>query len=110
MGFRTSWIHLHRQKNDYAEALKQISHLITLFQGKNVFEKEDFPSDINLESLIIEFYSLSLEQNNNMWQTLGSKLVPSALYKIKLISIQDNKKLGDVGEVRGIAIDLTHKP
>ena len=49
------------QKNDYAEALKQISHLITLFQGKNVFEKEDFPSDINLESLIIEFYSLSLE-------------------------------------------------
>ena len=45
-----------------------------------------------------------------MWQTLGSKLVPSALYKIKLISIQDNKKLGDVGEVRGIAIDLTHKP
>ncbi|HQI46694.1 MAG TPA: DUF4255 domain-containing protein [Bacteroidales bacterium] len=98
------------QKNDYAEALKQISHLITLFQGKNVFEKEDFPSDINLESLIIEFYSLSLEQNNNMWQTLGSKLVPSALYKIKLISIQDNKKLGDVGEVRGIAIDLTHKP
>ncbi|HNW98470.1 MAG TPA: DUF4255 domain-containing protein [Bacteroidales bacterium] len=98
------------QKTDYTEALKQISHIITIFQGKNVFEKDDFPKEItNLESLIIELYSLSFEQNNSLWQTMGSKIVPSVLYKVKLLSIQDNKKLGDVGEVRGIGFDILRK-
>ncbi|HNW89162.1 MAG TPA: DUF4255 domain-containing protein [Bacteroidales bacterium] len=100
------------QNKTYSEALKQVSHIITIFQGKNIFEKEDFakyPEIKDLESLIVELYSLTLEQNNNLWQTLGSKLVPSVLYKVKLISMQDNKKLSEAGEVRGIGFDIKHK-
>jgi hypothetical protein len=98
------------QKNDYTEALKQISCVITIFQGKNVFEKEDFPADItNLDSLIVELYSLTFEQNNSLWQTLGSKMVPAVLYKIKLLSMQDNRVLDETGEVRGIGLNILRK-
>jgi hypothetical protein len=104
------YILISAQKNDYAEALKQISYIITIFQGKNVFEKEDFPSDIpDLESLFVELYPLSFEQVSTLWQTLGSKLVPSVLYKVKLVSIQDNRTIGETGDVRGIGFDILRK-
>ena len=95
----------------YTEALKQISSVITILQGKNVFEKEDFiAKDIaNLDTLIVELYSLTFEQNNSLWQTLGSKMVPSVLYKMKLFSIQDNRILGETGEVRGIGFNVIRK-
>lgn len=100
------------QKNDYKEALKQISCLIKIFQGKYVFEKEDFAkySEISgLESLIVELFPLSLEQNNNLWQTLGNKMVPSVMYKVKMVSIQDDKPAGESPEIRAIGIDIAHK-
>ena len=100
------------QKNDYKEALKQISCLIKIFQGKHVFEKEDFAkySEISgLESLIVELFPLSLEQNNNLWQTLGNKMVPSVMYKVKMVSIQDDKPAGESSEIRAIGIDIAHK-
>ncbi|HNZ44274.1 MAG TPA: Pvc16 family protein, partial [Bacteroidales bacterium] len=99
-------------KNDYKEALKQISCLIKIFQGKHVFEKEDFAkySEISgLESLIVELFSLSLEQNNSLWQTLGNKMVPSVMYKVKMVSIQDDKPAGESSEIRAIGIDIAHK-
>ena len=99
------------QNNDYTEALKQISNVITVFQGKNVFEKDDFiANDITgLDTLIVELYSLSFEQNNSLWQTLGSKMVPAVLYKMKLLSIQDNQILGETGEVKGIGLNIISK-
>ena len=105
------YVLISAQKKDYVEALKQISYVISIFQGKNIFEKEDFLKKdvINLDSLIIELYPLSLEQNNNLWQTLGSKLVPSVLYKIKLVSIQDDYVIGETGEIRGIGFNLINK-
>ena len=99
------------QNNDYIEALKQISAVITIFQGKNVFENNDFiANDITgLDTLIVELYSLTFEQNNSLWQTLGSKMVPAVLYKIKLFSMQNNQILGETGEIRGIGFNTLSK-
>lgn len=77
---------------NYGEGLKVISHIITCFQGKNVFDKynsPDFPPGI--EKLIMEVYSLPIEQQNYMWSALGAKYIPSILYRVRLIVMDDKK-------------------
>lgn len=100
----------HFETGNYLEALKQISYVITAFQGKNVFSQTDLtPEARSLETIIVELYSQTIEQNNGLWQALGSSPVPAVLYKVRLLSIQDDKPLGEVSEVKGIGIDLIQK-
>jgi hypothetical protein len=35
----------------------------------------------------VELYSLSLEQQNQLWGSLGAKYLPSAIYKVRLVVI-----------------------
>ena len=62
---------LNDSSDDYVEGLKQLSHIISFFQAKNVFTPENSPSmvdfDPNLKNLVVELYSYSFEQLNNFW-------------------------------------------
>jgi hypothetical protein len=100
--------------NNYFEALKQISRIIGTLQAKNVFEKADFllaaSSGLDtsgLETLIADLYSLSLEQTVNLWQAFGGDLVPSVIYKLRLLIIQKEKSLRTVQEIKGVRFDLS---
>jgi hypothetical protein len=75
----------------YSLGLKQLSHVITFFQGKNVFTPENSPAmaDTELQKLVVELYSYSFEQQYNFWSILGAKYLPSVLYKIRLLAFQD---------------------
>jgi hypothetical protein len=74
----------------YRESLKFISRVITFFQGKNVFNHENSPAlDSKIEKLVMELYTLGLEQQNYLWGAIGSKLIPSVMYKMKLVVIND---------------------
>ncbi len=97
---------------NYDEALKQLSNVITILQGKYVFTKPDFIKEAYevLQQITIELYTQTIDQNSNMWQALGEKLSPSLLYKMRVIGIQANKVLDTTGEVRAIGIDMVHKP
>lgn len=97
---------------NYDEALKQLSNVVTILQGKYVFTKPDFIKEAYevLQQITIELYTQTIDQNSNMWQALGEKLSPSLLYKMRVIGIQANKVLDTTGEVRAIGIDVVHKP
>ena len=97
---------------NYEEALKQLSNVIITLQGKNVFTKPDFtnPAYEQLEQIVVDLYTQTLDQNNNLWQALGEKLSPSLLYKVRVIGIQANRALNTIGEIRSIGIDMLHKP
>ena len=97
---------------NYEEALKQLSNVIVTLQGKNVFTKPDFiiPAYEPLEQIVVDLYTQTLDQNNNLWQALGEKLSPSLLYKVRVIGIQANRALSTTGEIRSIGIDMLHKP
>lgn len=101
----------YNNKN-YEEALKQLSNVIITLQGKNVFTKPDFinPAYEPLEQIVVDLYTQTLDQNNNLWQALGEKLSPSLLYKVRVIGIQANRALSTTGEIKSIGIDLLHKP
>ena len=98
------------ETNNYSEALKQISYIITIFQGKNVFNQTDLTVDAQpLETLIVDLYSQTIEQINGLWQAMGSNPVPAVMYKVRLLIMQDDKILDQSPEVKGIGIELVKK-
>jgi hypothetical protein len=80
--------------NDYAEGLKQLSYIISFFQARNVFTKENSPLlaslDPDIEKLIVELYSYSFEQLYNFWTVVGTKYLPSVLYKVRMLRFQND--------------------
>jgi hypothetical protein len=51
-----------------------------------------------------EFVSLSNEQQNSMWSYLGSKYMPSALYKLRLILIQEPQAKTPVADIKQVKV------
>jgi len=84
------------KKENYLSSLRYISKTIATFQGRNVFTKDYFASMIppgdypGIEKLIVELYSPTFEQNNQIWQILGSRMMPFVLYKVRMIVLEDD--------------------
>lgn len=98
------------EENNYQEALKQLSQVLLIFQGKNVFEGSDLAGQATLLGKItVELYTLPFEQFNNLWQTLGLAIYPSVIYRVRILAIYDAKTLGEVSEIRGIALETLQK-
>lgn len=82
-----------QQEDDYYEGLKQLSYAISFFQSKNVFTADNTPSmskyDSAIKKLIVELYSYSFEQLYNFWTVVGTKYLPSVLYRVRLVRFQE---------------------
>jgi len=90
---------------DYLQGLKQLSEVIRFFQGKNVFSPDNSPNlDSSLRKLVVELYSFSFEQLYNFWSVVGIKYLPSVLYKVRLLSYQQERTISPSHEVT--ALDL----
>lgn len=77
---------------EYKEALKFISHLLTYFQARPAFTPAEYPAlDPAIEKLTLELQSLSYEQLNQIWAFIGGKQLPSVLYKMRMVVIQDKR-------------------
>lgn len=76
----------------YENALTYLSHALTFFQGKNTFNRQNsitevdgLPEDFHI---ILDIYSLTFEQLNYVWSTLGGKQYPFICYKLRLLKIE----------------------
>jgi hypothetical protein len=77
-------------KTDYLQSLKELSLVIQFFQQKFAFDLQNSPGlDPKIERLIMELYSLNFEQLNHLWGVLGGKYLPSVLYKMRVVGIED---------------------
>ncbi|MFT5822985.1 MAG: hypothetical protein ACI8ZM_004242 [Crocinitomix sp.] len=86
--------------SNYTEALKFISYVIRFFQSKNVFTTENTPAlDSDVKKLIIELHPMSFEQQNYLWGMVGGKYLPSALYKFRLLVVQENMATEGVSQI-----------
>lgn len=68
----------------YEIALKQIND--TIYYLNSIYPDDNNISD-EIKKLSIELQSPTAEQWNSLWQTLGGKVVPSVLYKVRMITI-----------------------
>lgn len=81
--------------NTYETALQYLSLIIQFFQYRNVINHTNSPSvaeprlDPRIEQLVFDMVSMNFEQVNHLWGTLGGKYLPSVLYKVRLVTIED---------------------
>jgi len=95
----------------YPIALQYLSEVIQFFQGRNVFNfktatnyKSNEPLDPDLAELqlILNLYTMTFEQINHLWGSLGGKQLPSVMYKARLIKITDRRTTGTVSVIEEI--------
>lgn len=82
----------------YKQALNRLNSVIELFQSKKEFTVQNSPffetNSLNPEvvselRLRPELYTLTFEQINHLWGSLGGKQSPFVMYKVRLVKIQN---------------------
>jgi hypothetical protein len=85
---------------EYKQALRGLSLIIRFFQGRNKFqftatdEETTDPEPDEVIDLSLDLYTMTFEQINHLWGSLGGKQVPFAMYKARLVSLSDHRPLG----------------
>ncbi len=91
--------------DDYRLALKRLSYIIQFLQGKNSFSTSSSISggaidltdpDIIELRFTMELYTLTFEQINHLWGSLGGRQIPFAMYKLRLVAITDHAVIREV--------------
>ena len=89
--------------SNYENSLRDLSSIVSFFQANNVFDSQKYPAlnamvaePVNkpwqlIERLSFKLYGLSFEQQNNLWSMLGSKYIPSVMYKVNMVTAFDTK-------------------
>lgn len=95
--------------NAYETGLKFLSGTIRFFQSKTVFTGENTPDlDPSIQKLIVDLFPLNFEQQNHLWGALGAKYLPSVLYKVRLLTIQEARAVDDQAPVSGLKLTGTN--
>lgn len=99
---------------NYEDALKLISMVVSYFQMNTVFQKDKLLKDMTplpdgVDKLVIELYSPSFEQQNQIWASLSIGYLPSVIYKIRMITIDEDPKKAKmiIPSIQKINVDLT---
>ncbi|HEV8081658.1 MAG TPA: DUF4255 domain-containing protein [Chitinophagaceae bacterium] len=105
--------------NDYILALKRLSFVIRFLQSKNVFSSSSSVSggSINLDEddlvdlkFTMELYTLTFEQINHLWGSLGGRQMPFAMYKLRLVGITERALVREVPLIEEIETIINKFP
>lgn len=78
-------------RKNYSESLDFLSYVIQFFQYQNVFTQSTHPAlNSSIQKLIVELHSMNFEQLNHIWSILGGKHLPSVLYKVRQITLNQD--------------------
>ncbi|GAB4396894.1 MAG: hypothetical protein OHK0053_12030 [Microscillaceae bacterium] len=78
------------EDGSYEESLKELSAIISFFQANAVMNHQNTPElDAQIDKLVFEFVNQDMQSLNYIWGMLGGKYVPSALYKVRMITIDE---------------------
>jgi hypothetical protein len=74
----------------YEESISKIQKIIGFFQRQNVFDSSGFPDlPVGIEKLVFDLVNLNLEQLHHLWSMLGGKYIPSVVYKMRMVAIDE---------------------
>lgn len=88
---------------NYLEGLKFIASVIAFFQSRSgVFTPQNTPA-INgmVDRLQAELISLDSRELSNFWGIMGSKYLPSVIYKVKTLPIKHELPTPDTPRIKG---------
>ena len=82
------------------EALKFLSAVVGFFQSKQVFTPDNTPELPNtIEHLSLQIKNQTFQEQSNMWAFLGAKYMPSILYKVRIIAIDEQLMEYEPGKI-----------
>ncbi len=102
--------------NDYRLALRRLAYIIQFLQSKTSFSTAssagagvaDLENDetVNLR-FTLELYTLTFEQINHLWGSLGGRQMPFAMYKLRLVAITERAQVREAPLIEEIEINLS---
>jgi hypothetical protein len=79
----------------YRNCLNIVSLVVLFFQSKHVFDHQNTPNlPADIEEVVVELVSPTFEQQNFLWGMIGAKYMPSVLYKLRLLEMQETEEVG----------------
>lgn len=96
---------LSAYNKSYEDALKFISRVVTYFQVNSVFNRDDQAlNDLpdGVEKIIMELFTATFEQQNQIWASLSTGYIPSVIYKVKTLTIdagQESEKQRSIKDI-----------
>ncbi len=94
----------------YDKALPLIEGVIRFFQVKNVFDSTNTTAlDPEVQTVVFDLISLNLEQMHQLWTSLGGKYIPSVIFKMGIMTIDEAMNKAEAGVITGITIDDKQK-
>lgn len=101
----------------YIFALKRISYVVQFLQSKSAFSWSSSVSggistDDDLLDLkfTMELYTLTFEQLNHLWGSLGGRQIPFVMYKLRLVAITERKTVREVPPILEVDTGLMNFP
>jgi hypothetical protein len=96
-------------REDYVAGLGLLGHVVQFFQFQSRFTPSTHPQlDRRIERLTVELYTLNFEQVNHLWSTLGGKYLPSMLYKVRQLTIDENAIISEGPLIEQVELGVQH--
>lgn len=90
----------------YDECLNFLSNIIQFFQYQNVFTPITHPSlDSRIQKLMVDLHTLNFEQSNHLWSILGGKYLPSVMYKVRQLTLDEDLTISESGLIKEIQLN-----
>jgi hypothetical protein len=99
--------------NDYPTGLDALTQVIEFFQANKVFSfrhtppERGLPDDPRVQELQIhlDLHTLTFQEINDLWGSLGGKQVPFVMYKARLLPVRARAPLEEARLIRRIDLD-----
>lgn len=87
---------------NYLEALRFLSGVIYFFQSKPLFTPQNSPSlSDNIEKLHFDLLTIPLQELMNIYTLMGAKYMPSAVYKMKMLTFNQENIIDEIPAIKG---------
>lgn len=100
----------------YDTAIRRLSNIIEFFQRNNIFTIQNSPDSadafdpndpgITELRLILNMYTMTFEQINHLWGSLGGKQIPFVMYKLRLVKVRSGKILREGSVIEKTRTDI----
>lgn len=96
---------------DYSESLKYIRAVLTFFQTKSYFDTTNTPDmPLGMEPMSLVLHTQSVDQHNHTWGLFGGHYIPSVIYRLRSIYIQEDQVIDVDALVEEMDIIVEEKP
>lgn len=100
--------------DDYVHALERLSAIIKFFQSRNSFSYNSLsggmlPTEPDLIDLkfTMELYTLTFEQINHLWGSLGGRQIPFVMYKLRLVALTERAVVREIPVIEEIETNIS---